>query len=107
MELVLEYSERWRPIVSVPYAIGTLQGLVLEQLPLNLFTLTRDQVRHCLVDPHTQVQNGMQVEQLKEDNIVDYSTVKEGWSFAEILEKYSASTPTSVHEVLPSYLPYV
>lgn len=107
MELVLEYSERWRPVVSVPYAIGTLQGLVLEQLPLNLFTLTRAQVCHCPVGPHVHVENGAQVEQLKEDNIVDQSLVKEGWTFAEILEKYSSSTPTSVHEVLPSYLPYV
>ena len=45
MELVLRYTGRWRPIISVPYAVGTIQGLVLEQLPLNLFTLTRAQVR--------------------------------------------------------------
>ena len=44
MELVLHYTGRWRPIISVPYAVGMMQGLVLEQLPLNLFTLTRAQV---------------------------------------------------------------
>lgn len=58
MELVLEYSERWRPVVSVPYAIGTLQGLILEQLPLNLFTLTRDQVCHRLAATHVHFENG-------------------------------------------------
>lgn len=45
MELVLRYTGRWRPIVSLPYAVGSLQGLILEQLPTNLFTLTRAQVR--------------------------------------------------------------
>ena len=44
MELVLRYTGRRRPIVSLPYSVGTLQGLVLEQLPPNLFTLTRAQV---------------------------------------------------------------
>jgi hypothetical protein len=44
MELVLKYSNRWRPIISVPFAVGTVQGLVLEQLPNNLLTVTRSQV---------------------------------------------------------------
>ncbi|THH33163.1 hypothetical protein EUX98_g1068 [Antrodiella citrinella] len=45
MELVLRYSKRWRPIVSIPFGIGLLQASVLEKLPPNIFTLTQDQVR--------------------------------------------------------------
>lgn len=44
MELVLKYGNRTRPILSLPWTLGTIQGAVLEQLPLNLFTITRDQV---------------------------------------------------------------
>lgn len=47
MELTLKYSNKWRPVVSVPFAVGTAQGAVLEKLPENLFTVTRDQVRIC------------------------------------------------------------
>jgi hypothetical protein len=46
MMLVLKHTNRWRPIVPLPYAIGTLQGFFLEKLPTNLFTITRDQVRN-------------------------------------------------------------
>ncbi|KAL7746537.1 pantoate-beta-alanine ligase [Sorochytrium milnesiophthora] len=45
MQLVLQASGRKRPIVSLPWAVGMLQGAVLERLPPNLFTLTVDQVR--------------------------------------------------------------
>jgi hypothetical protein len=45
MEMVLKYSNRRRPVISLPFAVGSLQGLVLEQLPVNLFTVTRAQVR--------------------------------------------------------------
>ena len=45
MELVVKYSGRTRPVVSLPFALGKMQGAVLEQLPENLFTVTRDQVR--------------------------------------------------------------
>lgn len=44
MELVLKYNRRMRPIVSLPFAIGVVQGTILERLPLNLFTVTRAQV---------------------------------------------------------------
>lgn len=44
MKLTLEYAELTRPIVSLPFALGTVQGAVLEQLPENLFTVTRSQV---------------------------------------------------------------
>ena len=38
--------------MSIPYSIGMLQGAVLERLPDNMFTVTRDQV--CL-EPSTLV----------------------------------------------------
>ncbi|KAI9090472.1 NAD(P)-binding protein, partial [Phlyctochytrium arcticum] len=44
MRLMLEQSNTWRPVLSVPWFVGTLQGFVLEKLPVNLFTITRDQV---------------------------------------------------------------
>lgn len=31
-------------LFSLPYAVGLMQGLVLERLPENLFTVTRSQV---------------------------------------------------------------
>ncbi|KAH0838000.1 major facilitator superfamily domain-containing protein [Lanmaoa asiatica] len=43
VDLVLRYTRRWRPIVSIPSSIGMLQGAVLERLPENIFTVTRDQ----------------------------------------------------------------
>lgn len=51
MELVLQYSglKGRRLIISLPYWIGMMQGIVLERLPENLFTLTRDQVSHCIL----------------------------------------------------------
>lgn len=45
MDLVLKYTNRARPIVSLPWAVGKLQGWALEKLPENILTLTRDQVR--------------------------------------------------------------
>lgn len=49
MELVLRYGNRTRPILSLPWAIGSIQGALLEQLPPNLFTITRDQVKNSRV----------------------------------------------------------
>jgi len=45
MELVLEYTNRRRLIISFPFSLGYIQGAVLEQLPHNLFTVTRAQVK--------------------------------------------------------------
>ena len=45
MKLVLRYTQRRRPIVSLPFAVGYLQGLIFEQFPFNLFTVTRAQVK--------------------------------------------------------------
>jgi hypothetical protein len=44
MRLVLKYTGRRRPIVSVPFPLGTMIGSVSERLPHNLFTITRSQV---------------------------------------------------------------
>lgn len=87
MELTLRYSKRWRPIVSLPFAVGAAQGLVLEQLPVNLFTVTR-----------------AQVEQLKSDNIVNTSPAANHYSFQELLQRFDGATLTAVHDVLPKYL---
>lgn len=46
VDLVLRHTRRWRPIVSIPSSIGTLQGAIFERLPDNIFTVTRDQVSH-------------------------------------------------------------
>ncbi|KIY51276.1 NAD(P)-binding protein [Fistulina hepatica ATCC 64428] len=88
VEKLLRYTHRRRPIISLPFWVGTLQGLVLEQLPLNLFTITRSQV-----------------EQLKFDNIV--SPPKPGcMTFQELVERYSPSNlPLKrIDEILPTYL---
>lgn len=44
MQIVLQYNHRRRPIISLPFQVGMLQGAVLEKLPVNLFTVTRSQV---------------------------------------------------------------
>lgn len=53
MELVLRYTNRWRPIVSLPFAIGLMQASVLEKLPTNLLTVTQDQVISALFPDRT------------------------------------------------------
>ena len=45
MQLVVDHTGRFRPIISVPWILGELQGEVMQRLPINLFTITRDQVR--------------------------------------------------------------
>ncbi|ORY02094.1 NAD(P)-binding protein [Basidiobolus meristosporus CBS 931.73] len=45
MQLCLDQAGTKRPILSLPWAVGMVQGFFLEKLPLNLFTLTQDQVR--------------------------------------------------------------
>jgi len=50
LKLVLTRTKRTRAIVSIAFVIGKMQGLVLEQLPPNLFTLTRDQVGQLKID---------------------------------------------------------
>jgi hypothetical protein len=45
MQMVLDVTGRRRPILSLPFEIGLFQGAILEKLPVNLFTVTRSQVR--------------------------------------------------------------
>ncbi len=45
MKLVVDHTGRFRPIISVPWILGELQGEVMQRLPTNIFTITRDQVR--------------------------------------------------------------
>ncbi|KAH7102182.1 NAD(P)-binding protein [Auriculariales sp. MPI-PUGE-AT-0066] len=90
MQLVLEYSGRWRPIVSVPSAVGKAQAYFLERLPPNLFSLTRDQI-----------------EQLKYDNIVTANPQLQPQciDFDDFLLRFAQQSKlTSVHEILPQYL---
>lgn len=47
MQIVLKYTHRKRPIISLPWFLGRMQGWTLEKLPENILTLTRDQVRGC------------------------------------------------------------
>ncbi|KAJ4485870.1 nucleoside-diphosphate-sugar epimerase [Lentinula aciculospora] len=95
MQLVLKHNHRRRPIISLPFWIGKMQGAVMEQLPVNLFTVTR-----------------AQVEQLKSDNVVNPSPAHnsmgtEYFPFDTLIEKYSIpgtrSALASVHDILPKY----
>jgi NADH dehydrogenase len=44
MEIVVNYTGRFRPIVALPWVVGELQAEVMQLLPQNIFTITRDQV---------------------------------------------------------------
>jgi len=87
MQLVLRYTHRRRPIISLPFAVGKLQGLLLEQLPNNMFTITR-----------------AQVEQLKSDNVVSQSFAANQYSFRDLIQQNTSTPLKSVHDILPSYL---
>ncbi|KAF7981130.1 hypothetical protein HWV62_34867 [Athelia sp. TMB] len=93
MELVLKYNHRRRPIISLPFAVGMMQGLVLEQLPLNLFTVTR-----------------AQIEQLKSDNVISgpgASSTANYLTFKDLVESKSQDPLQTVHDILPTYLSLV
>lgn len=45
MKLVVTHTGRYRPIISVPWKLGELQGEVMQRLPTSIVTITRDQVR--------------------------------------------------------------
>ncbi|KAK2461570.1 hypothetical protein APHAL10511_006033 [Amanita phalloides] len=87
MNLVLRYNRRTRPIISLPLKVGMLQGAVMERLPPNLFTITRDQLK-----------------QLTMDNVVPKSPIKNHISMRQLFEDGSLGSLTSAHEVLPLYL---
>ncbi len=50
MELTLQYAGLRRLILSLPFFVGQLQGLILERLPESIFTVTRDQVTQLKAD---------------------------------------------------------
>jgi len=50
MQLVLTYTHRKRPIIPLPWFVGRMQGWLLEKLPENILTLTRDQVEQLKMD---------------------------------------------------------
>lgn len=66
MQLVLTLGHRWRPIISLPFWVGLLQGWVLEKLPESIFTLTRDQVRLLRIDNICTPTNNNEVLQLQD-----------------------------------------
>ncbi|EGO05325.1 hypothetical protein SERLA73DRAFT_44019 [Serpula lacrymans var. lacrymans S7.3] len=86
MNLVLQYTRRRRPIISIPFGVGMLQGSMLERLPQSLFTVTR-----------------AQVEQLKSDNVVESFFKERHNCFEDFVTQYSGPL-TSVHDVLPTYI---
>jgi hypothetical protein len=86
MELVLKYNGRTRPIISLPWAVGMLQGAILEKLPPNLFTLTRSQVK-----------------QLQIDSVVNRSPPSDLVLFKDLVEKYSGPL-NGLDKILPTYL---
>lgn len=88
MELVLKYTNRHRPIISLPFSLGYAQGAVLEKLPPNLFTVTR-----------------AQVEQLRKDNVITEEEGPGKFSFSKLIAKgYDCSPLESLLDVLPQYL---
>jgi hypothetical protein len=99
MELVLKYTNRYRPIVSVPFAVGRLQATILERLPESVLSLSRDQVSSKLVSEHLLTLG--QVEQLAKDNLVspDQADV-----FPSLLKQFAGVDRSSVHDILPTYL---
>jgi len=87
IQAVLHAKKRWRPIISMPFFIANLQALILERFPPNQLTITRDQVK-----------------QLKKDNVVTSESLPDYVSFRDLLETYSDSSLTCVHDILPKYL---
>ncbi|KIM31355.1 hypothetical protein M408DRAFT_64580 [Serendipita vermifera MAFF 305830] len=84
MELVLKYTGRWRPIISAPFWVGRMQGMVFEQLPENILSISRDQVS-----------------QLELDNVVSEEQAR---TVPDLLEAHAGGPLKSVHEILPTYL---
>ncbi|KIM47775.1 hypothetical protein M413DRAFT_417151 [Hebeloma cylindrosporum] len=87
MQLILDTTGRKRPIISLPFALGILQGAILERLPLNLFTVTQ-----------------AQVEQLKSDNVVSPHLPPNHLSLEDFLSRNGEVPLHNLHEILPTYL---
>ena len=94
MEIVLYYTQRKRPLISIPWSIAKFQGKILGNLPL----------------PPSLSINSDQIEQLKLNNVVtplhELNKKENYLSFRGVLSKYANRHDlTSVHDVLPYYLP--
>ncbi|PFH54879.1 hypothetical protein AMATHDRAFT_134656 [Amanita thiersii Skay4041] len=87
MKLVLKYNKRTRPIISLPLSVGLLQAALMEKLPPNMFTVTKDQLQ-----------------QLSMDNIVSDSMPLNHITLQQLFKDASLGPLTSVHDILPSYL---
>jgi len=81
MELILEITDRKRPLPSLPFGLARLQSLFLQFAPAP-FTLTPDQV-----------------ELLRQDNIVSDAAKAAGLTFEGL-----GLTPDSIEAVAPQYL---
>ncbi|KAG9051032.1 hypothetical protein FS837_000140 [Tulasnella sp. UAMH 9824] len=96
MELILKTTGRSRPILSLPFAIGTLQGALLEQLPENILTVTRSQVEQLKLD--SVVSEPSQIASLHGEK---YTTLE------AFIKQYGAEGQKelrSLNTVLPTYL---
>ncbi|KAG8960215.1 hypothetical protein FRC00_000754 [Tulasnella sp. 408] len=96
MELILKTTGRSRPILSLPFAIGTLQGALLEQLPENILTVTRSQVEQLKLD--SVVSEPSQIVSLHGEK---YTTLE------AFIKQYGAEGQKelrSLNTVLPTYL---
>lgn len=82
METVLRYTNRERPLVSMPFGVASLIGSVASLVPFVQPPITADQV-----------------ELLKSDNVVSESAVKEGRTLSGL-----GIAPTLPASVLASYL---
>ncbi|KAF9454086.1 NAD(P)-binding protein [Macrolepiota fuliginosa MF-IS2] len=87
MELVLNHTHRYRPVISFPYSFGYVQGAVLEKLPVNLFTVTR-----------------AQIEQLQQDNVVSPESSSHVITFKTLVEGNDHAYLKPLSEILPQYL---
>ncbi|TDK35392.1 complex I NDUFA9 subunit family protein [Rhizobium deserti] len=82
LETVLRFTNRERPLVSLPFGVASMIGSLASMVPLVSPPITADQV-----------------ELLKVDNVVSENAVAEGRTLAGI-----GIHPTLVASVLPSYL---
>ncbi|KAF9532128.1 hypothetical protein CPB83DRAFT_760293 [Crepidotus variabilis] len=89
MELVLRSTGRWRPILSLPFSFGKVQGAILERLPTNIFTVTKSQVDQLQLDNIVASRADMPLNHL---------------SLEDVITKYSKTPLHKVEEVLPTYL---
>ena len=105
METVLEFTHRRVPILSMPFWLGLGQAAVIERLPTNLFTITRDQV--CTDDRQLRYDakpSYFQIRQLQKDNIVNPNPGPDYISFEKFLQQHCSQNLTPMANVLPTYL---